>query len=478
MRSTEISNRITQALMEKRLLTAEGAVRLDDLRDYIRVWEREPMGPREAVGISLNNGKDCLLHYLALALLDRVAVPLPPSLPATQRNALWERLGCHSVVTSAGIERVSSNLRHTVVRWPKEIYWVLHSSGSTGSPHAIPVTLDGMLNNARLVRSTLGLEAGTLHLGSMSHCYSSGLYNSFLLPLLTSDRSLVGPLASALNIPKWVELIRLQKPEVLWVNPTCLSMLKNRASSADMRSVRRIISCTAPLTRLQCMDAEETWDCPVLQSYGLVETLIVSMEHPERKAQDSFSAGIILGGKSAVSLEESSGFLYIQNGSVTPGYAFFDSKRVTFQLPEGSVAGKVFKTSDLASIDNANRLFIIARSSNVIDVEGFKIGAEQLEDVVKSFTGVEEVAALGVVDAKSTMRPVLLVRFNKTVPFEMLAQACVDRLGPKARPSEILPVDHIPLTDNGKIHRPSLFDFYERLTGRKSNPLPDDSKNA
>jgi acyl-CoA synthetase (AMP-forming)/AMP-acid ligase II len=290
---------LTEAVASGRVLTREGPLGVAAIQHRTEQLRQEGLRPREAIGVSMDNGVPCILTYLALARLDVVAVPLPPAIPLEERKRLWDALGCRLALEDS--RTVSLAMDGEPPRWDPDIFWVMHSSGSTGIPKAIPLTYSAVRQNAKDVMETLGTGTDYLHLGSMSHCYTNGLYNSFLLPLITGGRMVIGPILSVFKIAEYLDLARSTKPEILWVNPMVLSFLRRRTHPDDLASVKFLISCTAPLTRQECMDAETAFKRPVLQSYGLTETLIVSVEHPRRVTAEEFSAGLIVGGPSAVS---------------------------------------------------------------------------------------------------------------------------------------------------------------------------------
>ncbi|MFQ5672161.1 MAG: class I adenylate-forming enzyme family protein [Nitrospinales bacterium] len=457
--SNPLDEIFTQALLEKRLLTVSGALSPSEVERRLAAWQSFGIQPREAVGICFDNGPDCLLAYIGLARLNAVAIPLPPTIPDAERRRLWENTGCRFKVDKSGISPLSQQQEKPL--WPDDIYWVMHSSGSTDRPKAIPLSLSAVKKNAEDVMNTLGLGTDLLHLGSMSQCYTNGLYNSFLLPILTGGKALVGPVASALRLSGFIEMIRSQKPDLLWINPTILNLLRRRALEPDLHGVRALISCTAPLSQEDCIAAENLFGKPVLQSYGLTETLIVSIELPGRKAEEEFSAGVIVGGAQAVTVGED-GILVIHNGAVAPGYASCEGAKITFSFSRGGT-NQSFVSEDIGIIDEAGRLTLTGRRSTMINVEGVKISSEQMENVLCGYQGVEDAVVLGVRDEQGAERPVALVQTVEPVDFVALADVCAHSLGSKARPAAVYQIHKIPRTPNGKVDRVNAQTLLEQI---------------
>lgn len=408
---------------------------------------------REAAGMVFENGPDCLETYAAFSFQDLIAVPLPPAIPEDERLRLWRLLGCRWYCDKDGVHRLDDQEGATL--WPDDVEWVMHSSGSTGIPKAIPLTFEAVRRNAEDVMDLLALGPKLIHLGSMSQCYTNGLFNSFLLPLLTGGSCVSGPVASALRLREFLELIRAERPDILWVNPTVVAMLQRFAKPEDLASVKALISCTAPLGRSECLAAEAAFGKPVLQSFGTTETLIVSVEAPGRSAAASFSAGKIVGGPDAVGIDGES-VLNIHNRAVTPGYARLVGGRLELSLPNGGIPGELFISGDLARVTGNGNLEIFGRTTNVINVDGVKVSAEQLEDVLRSDPRVVESAVIRMCGRDGRERPLGFVQVAAPVDKHGLMELCAARLGAKARLADLHVLEAIPRTGTGKVDRVAL----------------------
>lgn len=463
MRMTDkesMSEILLEALKRERILTRDGPLTQADVDAQIARLAGLGLKPRESVGLCFENGPECIAAYVALSCLNAVAVPQSPQIPDPIRRRLWRELGCRFAILQQDVAVLSEG--NSVTAWPDEICFVVHSSGSEGLPKAIPLTLPAMRSNAWDTMRILGGETEILHLGSMSQCYTNGLFNSFILPLLTGGKVLVGPLASAFNIRSLVRLIRDVRPDLLWVNPTVLSLLRRVAESSDLDSVKWMVSCTAPLQLPDCLEAERAFQKPVLQSYGLSETLIVSVEHPRRNARTEFSAGLPVGGRESVGVN-ADGTLVIRNGAVFPGYVKLQNSRLTFEGIRGDPE-PAFVTGDTGRIDPSGRLLITGRSAGVINVAGTKFGVEQIESILSEWPSVTAAAVIRVEDKNGVERPAALIQTDGTAVDSLaLENKCAETLGPHARPLAIYVVSEIPLTSNGKIDRRSAAALFQTL---------------
>src|SRR6185503_17727481 len=123
-------------------------------------------------------------------------------MPEKLRRKLWNELGCrYAFEEKSGVQDLSGR---DPISWPADVHWVMHSSGSTGLPKAIPLTYAAVEKNAKDVMAFLNLGSDLIHLGSMSACYTNGLFNSFLVPILTGGKTLIGPVFSILKLSAYL----------------------------------------------------------------------------------------------------------------------------------------------------------------------------------------------------------------------------------------------------------------------------------
>ncbi len=421
------------------------ANQVDSVRSTLRSFG---INAREAIGLSIANDAACLATYLACVIEDVVAVPLPPDVPAAMRRELWAKLHCRYAIEHEEIVPLATEVKR--IDWPPDLFWIMHSSGSTGTPKAIPLDIRMIMRNAEDVADFLGWEDGSVHAGSMSLCYTSGLYNAFLLPLLTGGRMVCVPVVDALRFRSYLRLLRERRVDVIWINPTVVSLMNTHAALDLDWKPRFAISCTAPLHRAACKAAETRLGTRVLQSYGLTETLITTIERPGRTIDAEFSSGHAVGFSGALSLQED-GRLCIANGAVMKGYAFVDNNERHFIMPPGSIPEKAFLAQDKARIDENDNLHIIGRCDHVLNIQGTKLQAEALEQTACALTGVDDAIAATVMHPRG--EPVLLLLLVGRFDNDEVCSRLTDVHGAFAKPYRIVTYASIPRLPNGKADR-------------------------
>lgn len=211
-------------------------------------------------------------------------------------------------------------------------------------------------------------------------------------------------------------------------------------------------------------DVAETWEAltgvALTQGYGLTEASpIVSAN---RLDLDHFngSIGLPLPSTDVTILDETGrtvgpneiGELCVKGPQVMRGYWQRDDEtRNTF------TADGWLKTGDIARMDTDGRLYIEDRKKDMINVSGFNVYPNEVEDVVMTHPAVREAAVIGVPSEKSGEAvKVFVVRKDDTLDAATLMAYCRERLTGYKSPDLVEFVDELPKSNVGKVLRREL----------------------
>lgn len=118
-----------------------------------------------------------------------------------------------------------------------------------------------------------------------------------------------------------------------------------------------------------------------------------------------------------------------------------------------------FKTGDIAIIQNDNYVKIVDRKKDMINVSGFKVFPNEVEDVLASHPDIVEAAVIGVPDAEgSEVVKAFLVTTNRSLTLEDIREFTREKLTGYKRPHLIEFRDELPKSNVGKILRRELRD--------------------
>jgi acyl-CoA synthetase (AMP-forming)/AMP-acid ligase II len=115
-----------------------------------------------------------------------------------------------------------------------------------------------------------------------------------------------------------------------------------------------------------------------------------------------------------------------------------------------------FPTNDCGYLDDGGFLFLGGRLDDVIVRGGENISPGEIEDVLRTHPGVEDVAVIGLPDVQWGERIVAVVVNRADTQPEGLQQFVRERLRSTKTPEEIFFVSALPYTETGKLLRRTL----------------------
>ena len=121
-----------------------------------------------------------------------------------------------------------------------------------------------------------------------------------------------------------------------------------------------------------------------------------------------------------------------------------------------------YETGDAGRVDEAGRVFVMARTDDVINVAGHRLSTGAMEEVLAEHADVAECAVVGVADALKGQVPVGFVCLTRGVAREhaQIAAECValvrERIGPVAAFRTAVVVERLPKTRSGKTLRATM----------------------
>lgn len=158
---------------------------------------------------------------------------------------------------------------------PDTLCLILHTSGTTGKPKAVP------LSHANLACSALNVAA-SYNLGPQDRGYLiqvlfhiHGIVASLLAPLVSGGSVVVPNKFDAGST--WTEFAKLR---CSWLSgtPSALQILLHAPGAGPGLGIKFLRSCSSPLLPSTFKTLQEVFQCPVLEAYAMTgEWLIQSM---------------------------------------------------------------------------------------------------------------------------------------------------------------------------------------------------------
>jgi len=334
---------------------------------------------------------------------------------------------------------------------PDAIALLLHTSGTTSRPKAVPLRQRNLAASASAIADGYALGAD-----DCAYC---------LMPLF-HVHGLVASTLAALAAGGTVVVPRRARPGALWPHvrehrvtwfsavPTILAKLP--AAPDDGRGTLRFArSCSSSLAPPLWAALEQRFGVPVVEAYGMTEASHQMASNPlppgERRPG---TVGPPAGADVAVVDEDwrsvpagVAGEVAVRGPGVVDGY--LDNPAAN----AASFRDGWFRTGDLGRLSVDGYLTLDGRLKELINRGGEKIAPREVDEVLLSHPGVREAVAYGVPDAKWGEVVHAAVVVDDALSADELRAFCSDRLAAFKVPRRVHIVVEIPKGPTGKVQR-------------------------
>ena len=318
----------------------------------------------------------------------------------------------------------------------------LTTSGSTGSPKLVRLTLRNIIANAESIAEYLHIDANERPITMLPMYYSYGLsiINSHLLKgatILLTDKSYA-------QREFWNFLRENEATSMSGVPYTWEMLRRLRFMRMDLPSVRTMTQAGGKLNAeiaLEYIRWAKSVGKQFIVMYGQTEATARMSYLPWERAEEKYaSIGVAIPG-GQFSLAEDGELIY-QGENVSLGYA-----ECAEDLLKGDENHGVLHTGDMARMDEDGFYYITGRKKRFVKVWGNRCNLDQVEQIVKSVT--TSCACAGV-DDKITI-------FTTTDGLEQEIKTLLStKTGLNPVAFQVKVIDAIPVTPSGKIDYPQL----------------------
>ncbi|KAJ7017700.1 hypothetical protein C8F04DRAFT_1332382 [Mycena alexandri] len=434
----------------------------------------------QPVAFALPNSIELVLAFFAVATLGAVACPFnpgyteaefefylndtKPALFLVPRGFLASSLFRPASVQRANSACISRKSRSILLQlrppslWtrynvhPDDVALILHTSGTTGRPKAVPLTHANLLVTARNIVHTYALSPAdnTYLVQVLFHIH--GIVAALLAPLVSG-----GCITLPQNSTQARRGANSNAAAGTWITavPSILQMLLH-APAPDGLRMRFIRSCSSPLGPSTLEQLETRFSVPVLEAYAMTEAAHQMTSNPlppPGSARDAWKR------KARELAPGEHGDVCVRSLSVTKGYINNANANADAFLPNG-----FFRTGDRGFLDPEGFLTLVGRNSEIINRGGEKISPIEVDAALLGCSPmIREAVCFAVPDAlmgQEVEAAVVLAKGEKMD--EVAVQALVGRvLADFKIPKRIHFIDGaIPKGPTGKIQRKNLTELF------------------
>lgn len=449
----------------------------------------------DRVCIYLDSSPEYLVSYFAVWRIGAVAVPTNRVYREAELLYAVKDAGAAAVITDtpgsgsvAAIQKDAPALRQVVAvdggegatAWDDllasspdlraahcrfdDLCQIQYTSGTTGRPKGAMLTHGNWIAAMDAERDVLGLTAADTYLG----IYPMGHVGvSWGIAALRAGGTYVT--MERFDLDAYLDLAgRYRATVVAGMPPVIHSLLRTPPGTEEqLASARAMISGGGPLAPEIWKEFYERFGIPIVNAYGLSETIVVGTGtaiRPEHYATaDEFrSVGTPVGFSEVKIVDENdptrelavgeTGEIALRGPAVAAGYWQMPEETAEVFLPDGW-----FLTGDIGYLDEDGMLSITDRKKDMIVMSGWKIYPTEVENVLLQHPGIRDAAVFACSHEHRGEVPVAAVvpEGNSLSPEAVVAYA-KERLAGYKVPRTVLIVDELPRVNGWKILRKVL----------------------
>lgn len=343
---------------------------------------------------------------------------------------------------------------------------IIYTSGTTGKPKGCLLTHANILANARQIVDWLGFTADDRLLTIMPLFHMNAVSVTTMSALYAGGSTVVSPRFSA---SRFWQIISDYQITSFGSVATMLSMLlatypQGVPAGLNVERLRFAMCGSAPVPAEILRRFEETFNCLVVEGYGLSESTCRSTFNPPDTRRRAGSCGLSIGNEMKVVDEEDNevaagteGEIVLRGENIFKGY--FRNEEAT----ERAFRGGWFHTGDVAYRDAEGFFYIIDRKSDMIIRGGENIYPREIDELLYKHSAIAEAAAFGVPDELygEDVAAFVVLKEGQSASESEIVAFCREHLADFKCPKTVRVVASLPKGPTGKVLKRELARQYK-----------------
>ncbi len=348
---------------------------------------------------------------------------------------------------------------------------IMFTSGTTSKPKGVRVTHANYRHVGTAVAEHLQITAADRWLVTLPLFHANAQYYCVMSALAVGGSV---ALTARFSASLWPRQARFLRPTLasLFAAPIRMILARSEFDPSDSDNDLRLVLFAQNLAERQAAEFESRFGAPLVQLYGMTETVLPPFANPLDHRRRWDSIGLPLPGVMMRVVDQcdrpvptgAAGELQIRGVpgvDVTEGY---DGR------PADSAAlftGGWLRTGDLVRLDDQGRAYFVDRVKDMVKRAGENIAVSEVERVLAAHPAVLECAVHGIPDPVYDEAIVahVVLRPDIVAEPEMLLAWCQARLSRFKVPDRVVIRNELPRTSVGKIRKDVLrTEFSSRST--------------
>jgi fatty-acyl-CoA synthase len=349
---------------------------------------------------------------------------------------------------------------------PEDLFALMYTSGTTGRPKGAMRNHQGNALIGWATALEFGLTRDDNGLLVMPLCHANSLY--FAATFITLGATIVVHDRARFDAAELLAQLARERITFTSLVPThyimMLDLPAEEKAQHDLSHVGKLLISSAPArkdTKLAILDLFPHGK--LFELYGSTEAGWVTILRPDEQINHLGSVGREWAGSGAIKLLDSDG-VEVPDGEVgelfsRTAYVFTGYWKNPDKTTE-SFRGPWCSVGDLARRDEQGFIHLVDRKSNMIISGGENIYPSEVEAVLAAHPAVQDVAVVGMPDAKwgESVLAVVVARPGQVLTPSNLQAWCRERIAGFKRPTAYALIDEaqMPRTATGKIQHRAL----------------------
>ena len=338
---------------------------------------------------------------------------------------------------------------------------IIYTSGTTGRPKGCLLTHGNVIANARQISEWLDFNERDRLLTIMPLFHMNAVSVTTMSALYAGGSTVISPKFSASRFWRIVSDYQITSFGSV---ATMLSMLLSTypegvPAGLNTNQLRFAMCGSAPVPAEVMKRFEETFNCPVVEGYGLSESTCRSTFNPADERRRPGSCGLPIGNEMKVVDDDDNevpdgelGEIVLRGENILKGY---------FKNPEATATAfrnGWFHTGDIGYRDAEGFYYIVDRKSDMIIRGGENIYPREIDEVLYEHPAVAAAAAIGIPDPLygEEVAAFIVLKDGMKVDEADVITFCRERLADYKCPKTVRFVDEIPKGPTGKLLKREL----------------------
>ncbi|WP_175653603.1 non-ribosomal peptide synthetase, partial [Pseudomonas sp. Marseille-P9899] len=453
------------------------------LAHYLRA---QGIGAGMTVALCQERGIEWVTSLLAVLKLGAVYLPLDTRQPLERLQQLTRDSRAALLIHAAGYDASSFDHCPTLA-WDANLWavnpssapevaisasqpaYIIYTSGSTGQPKGVVISHGALSNYVQGVLERLALSGeGSM---AMVSTIAADLGHTLLFGALASGRTLhLLSHEHAFDPDSFAAYMAEQRIEVLKIVPSHLQGLLQAAKPADVLPAQLLIlggeaSSWSLVEQIRALKP----GCRILNHYGPTETTVGILTHEVGAVIEgcrSVPVGQPLAGARARVLdawlnpvaERVAGELYLGGAGLAQGYLGLPALTAERFVPDAD-GQRLYRSGDRAR-HVPGGLEYLGRADDQVKIRGYRVEPGEVGHLLRGLDGVAEAVVLALPQDGDEARLQLVgycaAASGVTLQAEALRQQLAASLPEYLVPAQILLLERLPLTANGKLDKRAL----------------------